>query len=102
MYKIEIDWDFRSPSLGVLTGQVKLGHIDFGLLDPKKFPPFPIKKEKSSRGYSNCPALFNRCKPLVDIMVDAYYDGMLMRELSYSWFRDCSRYNNDVTIIIPD
>ena len=68
MYKIEIDWDFRSPTLAVLTGNVRIGQIGFGLLDKQKFPSFPVKKDRYTLGYKNCSALFGRCKPIVDIM----------------------------------
>lgn len=102
MYKIEIEWGFRSPSMQVLTGQVKIGQIDMGLLDPKEFPPFPVKKERNTRGYEQCSALFSRCKPLVDQMVDSYFDGMLMRDESHGWFRSCSRHNDIVTLSMHD
>jgi hypothetical protein len=102
MYKIEIDWDFRSPSLGVLTGKVKIGHIQMGLLDENEFPSFHLKKERNTLGYKRCPAIFQRTKPLVDLMVRSYYDGMLMRKESMEWFTDCSRVNNSVYLTMPD
>jgi len=102
MYKIEIDWDFRSPTLAVLTGNVRIGQIGFGLLDKQKFPSFPVKKDRYTLGYKNCSALFGRCKPIVDIMTRSYYDGMLMRNESVQWFRDCYRKNENVYITIPD
>ena len=102
MYKIEIVWDFRSPTLGVLTGEVKIGNIDMGRLGPEDCESFSVKKERNTRGYKGGPPLFARCKPLVDIMVDAYYAGMIMEPESFSWFRNCFRHNNEVTIIMPD
>ena len=102
MYKIEIDWDFRSPTLGVLTGQVRIGHIDMGGLTDKDSDPFTVKKERNTRGYDRCPAIFTRCKPLVDLMVDAYYDGMLMSNRSYHWFRDANSHNDNLIVTLPD
>ena len=102
MYKIEIEWDFRSPVMRVLTGHVRIGKIDMGRLDKTEFPSFPVKKEQGSRGYKNCPAIFNSFKPLVDLMVDSYYDGMIMKEESFAWIRNGSRHNNDVHIIMMD
>ena len=102
LYKIEIDWDFRSPSLRVLTGEVRIGRIDFGILDPTKFPSFPVKKEEGMLSYKNCSALFSRCKPLVDVMVRSYFDGMKLKDKSITWFDDCSRKNNTVFITMND
>jgi len=102
MYKIEIDWDFRSPVLRILTGHVRIGQIDMGRLSEKEFPSFPVKKEQNTRGYEECPAIFNSFKPLVDLMVDSYYDGMIMSEESFGWVRNGSRHNNDVFITMPD
>jgi hypothetical protein len=102
MYKIEIEWGFRSPTLRILTGEVRLGRIDMGRLDKEEIESFPVKKEQGSRGYKNCPAIFNSFKPLVDLMVDSYYDGMIMKEESFAWVRNGSRHNNDVHIILAD
>ena len=102
MYKIEIDWGFRSPSLAVLTGNAKIGHIDMGMLSDAECTTFSIKKERNTLGYEGCPAIFQRCKPLVDIMVRSYYDGMLMRDESLEWFRSCSRHNHEVYLTMPD
>ena len=80
MYKIEIDWGFMSPHLQVLTGIVRIDDVQFGMIDPVKVPGFPVKKEMNRLGYQNCPAIFSRCKPLVDVMVRSYFDGMRMTE----------------------
>jgi hypothetical protein len=103
MYKIEIEWGFRSPTLRVLTGEVRIGNIEMGKLkrDPE-FPPFSVRKDHRSRGYTNCPAILNRCQPLVDLMVDSYYSGMLMSDTSYNWFVNSSRKNNEVFLTMLD
>jgi|GEM_PF-4426192 len=102
IHKIEIDWDFRSPSLQALTGIVRIDQMDYGLINPKENPGFPVKKVPGQRGYKDCPAIFTRCKPLVDVMVDAYFDGMRLADQSFVWFDGCSRHNNDVTIHMKD
>jgi hypothetical protein len=103
MYKIEIHWGFRSPHLQVANGIVRIdSNLDIGGIDPKKIPGFPVQKDHGSLAYKNCDALFNRCKPLVDVMVRSYYDGLLMRDLSVTWFDGCSRHNNDVTLRMTD
>lgn len=104
MYKIEIEWGFRSPTLRVLTGEVRIGNIEMGILkgDPEEFPSFPVKKDSGSRGYENCPAILSSCKPLVDLMVDSYYSGMIMSDTSFNWFRNSSRKNNEVFLTMLD
>ena len=103
MYKIEIEWGFRSPTLRGLTGEIRIGNIGMGSLkgDPE-FPPFEVKKERNTKGYENCPAILNSCQPLVDLMVDCYYDGMIMSNASYNWFRNSSRKNNEVFLTMLD
>ena len=102
MYKIEIKWDFRSPTLGVLVGDVQVGMISLGSLSEQDATPFRVKKQQGILEYKDCPSIFARCKPLVDVMVNSYYDGMLMNPESFTWFRDCSRSNNDVFITMMD
>jgi hypothetical protein len=102
MYKIEIEWGFMSPHLRVLTGQVKIGNIDFGMLTPEEIISFPVKKEINTLGYKNCPAIFTRCKPLVDIMVRSYFDGLIMRDLSVEWFQNCYRKDNEIFLTMND
>ena len=103
MYKIEIDWGFKSPYLQVVNGIVRIDQINMvGGIDKERVPGFPVKKQIGSIGYQNCCALFSRCKPLVDVMVRSYFDGMRLSETSVEWFDHCSRHNNDVTLIMKD
>ena len=102
MYKIEIDWDFKSPHLQVLTGTVRIDEIAFGGIDPKKIPGFRVRKEQGSTEYSECPAIFTRCKPLADVMVRSYFDGLLMSNKSVEWFSSCHRKNNEVFLTLND
>jgi hypothetical protein len=102
MYKIEIDWGFKSPHLQVLTGIVRIDQISIGAITKDKVPGFPVKKEVGCTGYENCPAIFSRCKPLVDVMVRSYFDGMRLEPLSLEWFNDCGRHNNIVTLKMND
>ena len=102
MYKIEIDWGFKSPHLQVLTGTVRIDKISYGAINKEMITGFPVKKEVGSTGYQNCPAIFSRCKPLVDAMVRSYFDGMRLEPLSIEWFDDCARHNNMVTLKMND
>jgi hypothetical protein len=102
MYKIEIDWDFRSPHLQAVTGIVKIDNIDFGRINPIETPGFPVRKERGALGYKNCSALFSRCKPLVDVMVRSYFDGMILSDCSVEWFQNCYRKDNDIFLTMND
>lgn len=102
IHKIEIDWNMRSPYLQVATGIVRIGKIDFGMLNKKLVPSFPVKKERGSLGYQDCPSIFSRCKPLVDVMVRSYFDGMQLADHSVEWFHGCSRHNDIVTLTMHD
>jgi len=102
MYKVEIKWDFRSPTLGVLTGDVQIGNISMGKLSEHDATSFKVKKERNSLVYTGAPKIIQRCKPLIDVMVYAYYEGMLMSPESVAWFKNCSRHNNDVHMTLLD
>jgi len=102
IHKIEIDWNLRSPHLQALTGIVRIDRLDFGMIDKGKNKGFPVRKEPHSLGYQNTSALFSRCKPLVDVMVKSYYDGMILADQSVEWFDECSRHNNIITLTMHD
>jgi hypothetical protein len=102
MYKIEIDWGIRSPFLRVLRGTVRIDQLDMGLINPKEIEGFPVEKEMNTTGYSNCPAIFTRCKPLVDVMVRSYFEGMLLSDHSVEWFQSCHRKNEQVFLTLND
>ncbi len=102
IHKIEIDWKMKSPFMQVLTGEVRVGQIDMGCLDPKKYEAAFIKKENGIMEYRRAPSIISRCKPLVDVMVRSYFEGMLLKEQSVVWFDGCHRHNNVVTITMND
>lgn len=102
MYKIEIDWKMRSPHLQVLTGEVRIDNIPFGLINPQTCKTFYVKKEYGSLEYRDCAAIFSRCKSAVDLMVRGYYEGMLLQDHSVAWFHNCHRKDNKVTIVFND
>jgi len=102
MYKIEIDWNFKSPHLQVLTGTVRIDNIQMGSIDRSVVPGFPVKKEMNTCGYKDCPAIFDSCKPLVDVMVRSYYDGMRLSKQSIEWFGNGARKNNEIFLTLFD
>jgi hypothetical protein len=106
MYKVELHYNFMSPTLQVVSGTLRIGKIDFGMLpgydSEYNEQECTFKKEQGMLEYKNCPSMFARAKPISDIMIRSYFDGMLLRELGVTWFKDCYRKNNDVFITIPD
>lgn len=107
MYKIEVHYEFVSPFLRVLSGTVKIGQTGFGMLTAKQAKAFPFKKEQNTLGYQNCPPIFSRTKPMVDTLIKAYYDGMILNDLSVNWFKNAhtkkiSEMEHDVIITMLD
>jgi hypothetical protein len=102
MYKIEIDWGFKSPFMQVLRGTVRVDNIVIGSINPEEVHPSQIKKDQHTLGYKNGTAILNRCQPLVDVMVRSYFDGMRMSDCSIEWFRDCHRHNNEIHLTLLD
>jgi hypothetical protein len=99
MYKVEISYDFVSPCLGVVSGEIRIGEIDMGML-PEDIHErkFTFRKEHGSLSYKNCPAAFQRVIPITDIMIKSYYDGMRLSDYGISWFSNSYRKNNIVTV----
>lgn len=102
MYKIEIDWNFKSPFMQILTGTVRIDNISIGTINSQIIPGFRVKKEQGITDYTNCPAIFDRCKPLVDVMVRSYFDGMNLSDCSVEWFRNCSKKNEEIYLTMLD
>jgi len=102
MYKIEIDWNFISPHMQVLTGTVRIDNIKMGGIDPIAVPGFKVKKEINTCGYSGETANFSSCKPLVDTMVYSYFDGMRLAKKSVQWFGSGNRHNQQVFLTMYD
>ena len=96
IHKIEIDWNLRSPFMKAVTGEVRIGQINLGCLNPE-IPAARIKKEVGSISYRNAPPIVAKCKPLVDIMLRSYFEGMTLQDHSVLWFDGFeSRRINDV------
>lgn len=102
MYKIEVKYHFKSPFMKVLTGTVQIGKINFGKFTDEDAKPFPFKKESASWGYKNCPAIFSRCKPLVDTIINSYFSGMVFANETHQWFDNCQRHNDEIIITMLD
>ena len=103
MYKVEVDYNFVSPSLQVVSGVIRIGQIDLGMLPKEaKDQEFTFKKQQGSLEYKNCCSLFGRTKSVADIMIRSYFDGMMLRDLGITWFRNAHRHNNDITITFMD
>jgi hypothetical protein len=102
MYKIEVKYNLKSPFMRVLTGTVQIGKINFGKFTNEDAKPFPFKKEPNCLGYQNFPAIFNRCKPLVNMIITSYFSGMIFANETHEWFNNCNRHNDEVIITFPD
>jgi len=102
MKKVELHYDFMSPFLQRVSGIARVGEIDMGLLDDSNSVKIPFYKEGGSLGYSNLP--FDAPKPIMDIMIRSYIDGMLLRDSSMVWYQKSKRIMkknlNDSRIII--
>ena len=102
MHKIEIDWGFKSPSMQVLTGIVRIDNISMGIIDPIAVPGFSVRKEINTCGYSGESSMFASCKPLVDTIVYSYFDGMRLARKSHQWFDNSHKHNHKVFLTMFD
>lgn len=97
MIRIDIDWDFISPALGVSSGILKvISYKHNGALDEGKvLIKCKVKKETGSVGFSAITQDKGVRKDLFDIfedrirtMIDCYYHGMNLKDSTYSWVDD--------------
>ena len=97
MIRIDIDWDFISPSLGVACGILKVISYkhNAALVEGKTLIKCKVKKENGSVGFSAITQDKGVRKDLFDIfedrirtMIDCYYNGMNLKDSIYSWVDD--------------
>jgi hypothetical protein len=97
MIRIDIDWDFISPAMGVASGILKvISYKHNGALDEGKILiKCNVKKERGSLGFNAISQDKGVRKDLFDIfddriktMIDCYYRGMNLENSAYSWIDD--------------
>jgi len=102
MKKVELHYEVMSPFLQTVRGFARVGEIDMGLLNDLNSEKVPFYKEGGTLGYKNLP--FDAPKPIMDIMIRSYLDGMLLRDSSMVWYQASRRImkpnNNDNRVII--
>lgn len=96
MLRIHIEWEFTSPFLQTASGILYIidmyhgfGKSDRILLKCK------VEKKTGSTGYSSIDktrgihsTFFESLKPYIDVMIQSYYDGMVLNNKTYAWVDD--------------
>lgn len=97
MIRVDINWDFISPGLGVASGILRvISYKNNGAFDEGKvLIRCKVKKERGSTGFSAITQdngvrkdLFDVFEDRIRTMVDCFYHGMLLKDSAYSWVDD--------------
>jgi len=92
MIKITIKWDTISPLLQTISGILKIEDIDINSDYHDRTIIFKCKISVSnnprrtgfeSKVYSD--KIFHKYKDTIDIMVDSYFNGVMLKESNYVW-----------------
>ena len=95
--RIDIKWDFISPTLGHISGVVEVWEIDNsfkGNFPNKLILKCLCKKDRHSIGFSSIDdkgistKLFDLFNETIKTMVDSYYKGLLLDEHMFQWIED--------------
>lgn len=92
--RIDITWDFISPSFQMATGVLTITSLDqpFYQKESKVLIKCRCKIEQGSKGYSALSEdqaipsnLFEVFRERVDLMMESYHRGMMLNKFQYSW-----------------
>ena len=100
--RIDIEWDFISPSLGCISGIVKIWDIESIYKNAEKnynklILTYICKKDRHSIGFSaidrkGIPSktldLFNVFDGTLKTMINSYYKGMILDKNMFHWIED--------------
>jgi hypothetical protein len=95
MIKISIKWDTVSPFLQTISGILTIEDIDRGndYSDSTRILTctVDVKNNPRSTGFGSIndkrwsSAVFDKYKDTIDVMVDSYFRGVLLKESDYVW-----------------
>ncbi len=104
MYRIDINWENKSPFLGVASGECIIIERQGSWLKDIEVSRFKVKKERSTSGYSNVHGIkqhpFASLRLIIDTMMHAYFDGMLLKDMSFQWIDEIRETDTEYLIVI--
>lgn len=96
--RIDIEWDFVSPSLGVASGTLKIWENNHDLQGPEKntlILQCKCKKEKGCTGFSAIDKesgieseKFKLFEEQIKTMMESYWQGMMLEKCTYHWIEE--------------
>jgi len=100
MLRIKIEWNYVSPFLKTMFGSVIVEDIEITYeLGHKKMFSCQIESINRSLIYKELSLgkdvptkLFNKIKPLIDIMVHSYRKGVNLETIDHQWVTDDIKY----------
>ena len=89
MFRIWVNWDFISPSMGAVSGIVTVHYVE-GVSNWTKIATFRVKCEPGMLGYSSekegIPTiLMDAIKPRLDQMIRSFRDGISLESTTFTW-----------------
>ena len=105
MIRINIKWDFISPSLRVISGILTVENFASDATSKGEvLLRCRVKKESGTLGYSSIDDkgkggiphyLFEALRPQINTMVRSYYDGVLLKDFQYDWVENPNNLSFD-------
>jgi hypothetical protein len=88
MYRIDMKIVNSSPLMGFVNGEILI--IKSNTLKQKEIIRFNISKRDGGTRYYSEPSgipskVFRQFRPIVDIMIRCYFDGLKMNDQSFIW-----------------
>lgn len=102
--RIDINWDFLSPSTGIASGILTVNDIDADITSserPKVLLICRCTAKDGSKGFSAVEDggyagdVFNEYEDQIRLMMDSFFDGMLLNHKQFYWIPSTLGISND-------
>jgi hypothetical protein len=102
MIRIIIDWDYLSPTLGVVSGICSVDNVNYANRDNQVINIIKCKVtvERGSIGFSGLKEgegvpskLFDKFRKEISEIAHSYHRGMLLEDCTYYWYDEDNEIN---------
>lgn len=98
MIRMNIKWNFVSPSLRVVSGLLSVDDLEVGK-EGRNIFKCKVKVEEGSLGFSSIEddgipsKLFESIKEQIELMSRSFFNGVILRDCCYHWLDELSSDN---------
>jgi hypothetical protein len=94
LVRIDVKWDFISPSLRVVSGTIKVVDINYSYNNKETIFEYKVKITNKSINFKaiegkRLPSdLFEFIQEKVDLLVKSFFDGVILKNNCYCWLNE--------------